>query len=123
MTARSSMLARELRAVAQDLLTIGATIPASFAHAHALMLEAGQGDASLLSPYIVGQREPLLIDLDDCPAVYGDEMVDEMIFTDLDEHNDCSNAGGHLWLAKDGDVRCVHCPAVAMPVKASREAV
>jgi hypothetical protein len=65
-------------------------------------------------------RDP--IDIDDCDLVYGAPVDDESIFTDLDLNNDCKDPGGHVWLAEDRDVRCIHCKAPAMPVYASREA-
>jgi hypothetical protein len=107
-----SNLARELRAVAADLWNIGDALGASAAHSRALMLEASENPS---------RREAVLVDLDDCFVVYGEDLVDEVIFADLDEHNDCTDPGSHVWLADRGEVRCVHCKVLAMPVKASRE--
>jgi hypothetical protein len=59
---------------------------------------------------------PTADDIDDCTEVYADP------FDTLDEDNACIDPGDHLWLAKDGDVRCVHCGTPAMPVYATREA-
>lgn len=84
----------------------GHRLLASAWHEQALRIEAGVGVDSI----------------DDCTEVYGDPVDDETILTGLDLDNTCADAGGHVWLAKDGDVRCIHCPAVAMPVYASREA-
>lgn len=80
---------------------------ASAWHAAALKLEAGA----------IGT-------LDDCTEVYADDDVDlDAILTDLDLNNDCTDAGGHVWLVHGrDDVRCVHCDRPAMPVKATREA-
>jgi hypothetical protein len=41
------------------------------------------------------------IDLDDCFEVYDDAAI----FAHLDAFNDCIDAGGHVWLAENGDVR------------------
>jgi hypothetical protein len=60
--------------------------------------------------------------VDDCTEVYGEPIDDASIFAHLDEFNDCIDPGGHVWLAENGDVRCVHCGVPAMPMKASREA-
>jgi hypothetical protein len=62
------------------------------------------------------------IDLDDCFEVYGAPIDDAAIFAHLDEFNDCIDAGGHVWLAENCDVRCIHCKVPVMPVKARREA-
>jgi hypothetical protein len=62
------------------------------------------------------------IDLDDCCLVYGDPIDDETFFAELDEFNDCIDTGGHVWLALNNDVHCIHCGVLAMPMKASREA-
>lgn len=78
---------------------------ASAWHAQALILECAPIDS-----------------IDDCTEVYGEPVDDETILTDLDRNNTCTDPGGHVWLASGGDVRCLHCPAVAMPVYASREA-
>jgi hypothetical protein len=78
---------------------------ASAWHTMALKLEAGVG----------------LESVDDCTEVYGAPIDDATIFAHLDEFNDCADAGGHVWLAENGDVRCIHCGVPAMPGKASRE--
>jgi hypothetical protein len=80
---------------------------ASAWHEQALRIEAGVG---------------IIDSIDDCTEVYADPADDETILTELDLNNDCSDPGGHVWLAKDGEVRCIHCDRPAMPVYASREA-
>lgn len=110
-----SHLARELRALAavywrdadKQSDPDAHRLLASAWHEQALKLEAGVG----------------LDCVDDCTEVHGDVIDDEVILADLDAHNDCSNPGGHVWLADRGEVRCIHCKAPAMPVKASRELV
>jgi hypothetical protein len=40
----------------------------------------------------------------------GDHVAsDDEIYSDLDEHNDCTDPGGHAWLADNGIVWCIHC--------------
>lgn len=111
-----SNLSRELRAAAADLWNIGDRIGASSAHTHALIVEAAEAEHRRKVSGAV------LVDIDDCFVVYGEDLVDEVIFADLDEHNDCTDPGGHVWLADRGEVCCIHCKVLAMPVKASREA-
>jgi hypothetical protein len=60
--------------------------------------------------------------IDDCTEMYGGPVDEAGILAELDEFNDCTDPGGHVWLAQGGEVRCIHCPAVAMPVYATREA-
>lgn len=117
-----SALARELRDLAATYWRDADKLPdpeahrmqASAWHAAALMLEAGAIDA-----------------VDDCTDVYADDDVDlDAILTDLDLNNDCSDAGGHVWLASsrrwfwcgEHNVRCIHCGKPGMPVKGTREA-
>ncbi len=110
-----SDLARELRALADLHWRAGNIIEASHCHAHALVLEAHDSSGWIDWPDADA--------IDDCDLVYGTPIDDASILTDLDLDNDCSNAGGHLWLDHGrNDVRCVHCDRPALPVKASREA-
>ena len=61
-------------------------------------------------------------DFEDATLAYGDEIDLTTIFDLLDLDNDCTDAGGHVWLAQGGDVKCVHCSMPAMPVYRTREA-
>lgn len=45
---------------------------------------------------------------EDATAVYGDDIETSH---DLLEEHDCVEPGGHLFLAKCGNVRCIHCGA------------
>lgn len=47
----------------------------------------------------------------DATEVYGGREFydDRAIYDLLDVDNDCSNAGGHLYLTQCGETRCVHC--------------
>lgn len=47
------------------------------------------------------------IDIDDCKEVYGDREI----FDTLDDDNDCTDAGGHVYLGQCGEVRCIYCGA------------
>ncbi|HLH95060.1 MAG TPA: hypothetical protein VKW08_08070 [Xanthobacteraceae bacterium] len=108
-----SAIGRELRAMADDLWRSGDHALASFAHSHALKLEATLREAQ--------KREPRLIDIEDCIAVYGDDLVDEVILIDLDINNSCADPGGHVFLTENGEVKCMRCGRPGMPVYAMRE--
>ena len=56
--------------------------------------------------------------------MYGGPVDEELILTDLDLNNICTDPGDHLWLTDraTGETQCVHCGVPAMPVYASREA-
>lgn len=47
----------------------------------------------------------------DATEVYGGKEFydDRAIYDLLDVDNDCTNAGGHLFLTQCGETRCVHC--------------
>lgn len=56
-------------------------------------------------------------DIDGCSYVYAEATSDREIFDFLDEHNDCSDAGGHVYLIQNGTCQCVHCPDRGFPWK------
>lgn len=50
-------------------------------------------------------------DIDDCHEVYGDRWDDDVLDELLARYNDCTDPGGHIFVAEGGECHCMHCGA------------